>query len=350
MRYLLVSSLSLLIFLSVGFRPQAPHAPKMSLSDYGFFQGNPADQIPAEGVVSYELNSPLFSDYAQKLRFVQLPSGAAVPYNDREVLDFPIGTTIIKTFYYPKDARKPEKGRQLMETRLLIHEEKGWKALAYHWNESQTDATLEVAGGTKAIQWTDGGGKKHKLDYAFPNLNQCKGCHSYDGEIRPIGPSARQLNGNLKYDQTPQNQLQHWAAEGWLTDMPALAEVPKAPVWNDPTTGTLDERARIYLDINCAHCHNAHGPAYTSGFFLDVHQTDPVTWGIYKSPVAAGRGAGARSHDIVPGQPDQSILYYRMDSNDPGIMMPEVGRKVLDKEGLSLIHDWIATMNPQDFQ
>jgi uncharacterized repeat protein (TIGR03806 family) len=348
MKYLF--SFPLFILLSLGFMTKPEPVPKMNLSDYGFFQGDIADQLPADGVVPYQLNTPLFSDYARKLRFVQLPDGAVTPYNDREVLNFPVGTTIIKTFYYPVDARKPEKGRQLMETRLLIHEEKGWKALAYHWNEDQTDAVLEVAGGNKFVKWTDTKGKKHKLDYAFPNLNQCKGCHSYKGEMRPIGPSARQLNGDFDYGSVNENQLLHWAEAGILAGLPALDKVPKAAVWNDPASGSLDERARIWLDINCAHCHNEHGPASTSGFFLDVHQTDPTVWGVYKSPVAAGRGAGGRAHDIVPGRPEESILYYRLDSNDPGIMMPEVGRKVLDQEGLQLIHDWISAMKAEDFQ
>ncbi|MEL7338845.1 MAG: SO2930 family diheme c-type cytochrome [Bacteroidota bacterium] len=342
---------SVLIALGLGSAPQLqPEAgPRMSLSEYGFFVGDVSAQMPADGVVPYQLNTPLFSDYSEKLRFVKLPSGERVPYNAKEVLDFPVGTTIIKTFYYPVDARKAEKGRQLMETRLLIHEETGWKALAYHWNEEQTDAYLEVAGGTKEVKWINAKGKKKKLAYVFPNLNQCKGCHSYDGKLRPIGPSARQLNGALDYGQGPENQLAHWQSHEMIAEMPDLAQVPKAPIWDDPATGTLDERARIWLDINCAHCHNEHGPASTSGFFLDVHQTDPVVWGINKAPVAAGRGAGDRAYDIVPGKPDESILYYRMNSTDPGIMMPELGRKLLHPESLSLIHEWISEMNPEDY-
>ncbi|RMG70190.1 MAG: hypothetical protein D6722_09010, partial [Bacteroidetes bacterium] len=190
----------LLLGLTLGFtsRPQ-PEAPKVALSEYGFFVGDIAAQQPAPGVMPYALNTPLFTDYAEKLRFVRLPDGATVDYNDREVLDFPVGTAIIKTFFYPVDARKPEKGRRLMETRLLLHQEEGWKALPYHWNEAQTDAYLEVAGAITPVKWIDAEGKKHKLDYVMPNLNQCKGCHSLAGEMTPIGPSARQLNGDFVY-------------------------------------------------------------------------------------------------------------------------------------------------------
>lgn len=336
-----------LILMFSSFSTQTPEsgsAPKMKLSDYGFFEGNPADQIPAEGVVPYSLNTPLFSDYAEKLRFVRLPEGSTVAYQGEKVFDFPVGTALIKTFYYPKDMRNPSKGRTLMETRVLLHEEKGWKALPYVWNEAQTEATLEVAGEHKEISWKNAKGKKQKLEYSIPNMNQCKSCHNVDGVLKPIGPSARQLNGEWTYADQPQNQLMHWQEAGMLSEMPDLTIVPRAPVWNDAKSGTLTDRARIWLDINCAHCHNPQGPASTSGFFLDVHQTDPTVLGVLKSPVAAGRGAGGNDYDIEPGKPDASILVYRMESTDPGIMMPEIGRKLVHQEGVALIREWIEEM------
>ncbi|MEO0474124.1 MAG: SO2930 family diheme c-type cytochrome [Bacteroidota bacterium] len=336
----------LLLVPLLGFHRQAGQKSyPMNLSEYGFFTGKLSDQQPGPGVVPYQLNSPLFSDYAQKLRFIKLPEGEGVAYHDQEVLNFPVGTTIIKTFYYPHDARKPEKGRQLMETRLLIHEEEGWKALPYQWNEAQTEAVLEVAGGRKDVKWISASGKKMKLTYVMPNLNQCKGCHSWDGAIRPIGPSARQLNGDFSYETGVKNQLSYWNEAGMIRNLPDLATVPRMAVWNDPASGSLDERARAWLDINCAHCHNAHGPANTSGFFLDIHQSDPTTIGILKKPVAAGRGSGGFAHDIEPGKPEQSILVHRIASTDPGVMMPELGRKLVHKEGLDLIREWIAAMD-----
>ncbi|MEL6677023.1 MAG: SO2930 family diheme c-type cytochrome [Bacteroidota bacterium] len=335
-----------LFLMSSGLTTQSAPLPAIpqKLSDYAFFAGEMAAQKPVAGVIPYALNTPLFSDYAEKLRFVKLPAGQAAPYNAKEVLDFPVGTTIIKTFYYHKDARKPEKGRQLMETRLLIHEEKGWKALAYHWNDEQTEAYLEVAGGRKKVAWVNEQGKKQKLEYSFPNLNQCKGCHSYEGDLKPIGPSVRQLNGDHAYETGTHNQLAYWEENGWLQGLPDQ-DVPRMAVWNDPATGSLDERARAWLDINCAHCHRAEGPAYTSGFFLDIHQTDPTTWGVRKAPVAAGRGSGGRTYDIEPGNADASILYFRIISEDPGIMMPEVGRQVVHKEGVALIREWINQLS-----
>ena len=319
-------------------------APKEKLSEYGFFAGNPADQIPVAGVTPYALNTPLFSDYAEKLRFVQLPQGQTVAYNSTDVLDFPVGTTLIKTFYFPNDFRNPAKGRRLLETRLLVHETAGWKALGYVWNEAQTEAFLDVAGETKDVSYVDADGKKRKHAYTIPNLNQCKGCHNRAEKLVPIGPSVQQLNGELSYGSKTENQLTHWKNEGLLTGLPALADCPKTPVWNRPETGSLELRARAWLDINCAHCHNPSGPAMTSGLNLSSDETAPATLGVLKTPVAAGRGSGGRQFDIVPGKPDASILLYRLESTDPGIMMPEVGRKTTHREGVELIRDWIKSL------
>ncbi|MEM7509612.1 MAG: SO2930 family diheme c-type cytochrome [Bacteroidota bacterium] len=339
----------LALFISSGFYSPFQEESKlqkypMKLSDYALFKGDPAEQIPEEGVIPYELNTPLFSDYAEKLRFIKLPEGEKADYRNRGVLAFPEGTIIIKTFYYPVDKRSPEKGRKLMETRLLIHEAEGWKAVPYHWNEDQTEAYLEVAGGMKEVSWKDERGKKQKVNYVFPNMNQCKGCHSNDGEMTPIGPSAKQLNGEFSYDEGVENQLLFWDKHKLLTGMPEMADIPKIAVWNEPSSGSLDHRARAWLDINCAHCHNPKGPASTTGLFLEYEEMDQTALGMMKTPVAAGRGSGGFLHDIEPGKPDQSILYYRINSEDPGVMMPELGRKLIHKEGVALIREWIGSM------
>ena len=326
--------------------------PKEKLSDYQFFEGNGSEQKPTKGVLPYSLNTPLFSDYAEKLRFVKLPDNQTVAYNDTEVLDFPVGSTIIKTFYYPNDFRKPELGRKLIETRLLIHEEDGWKALDYVWNDEQSEAYLEVAGDTKEVSYIDANGKKKKHEYGIPNINQCKGCHNRNEKMTPIGPSARQLNGVFQSSvggeqsstKIADNQLINLQKLGILTNLPAIETVPKAAVWNKLESGSLDERARIWLDINCAHCHRKGGPAQTSGLNLSIHETEPIAYGILKTPVAAGRGSGNRNYDIVRGKPDESIIVYRMESTDPGIMMPEVGRKTTHREGVELIKEWIKAM------
>ena len=308
---------------------------KENLSDYGFFKGTLKDQIPTDGVVLYTLNSPLFSDYASKLRFVRLPEGKSVSYNPDSVLQFPVGTAIVKTFYYPFDERNPEKGRRLMETRVLLHEAKGWVALPYIWNKEQTDAVLEVAGGSDQVSWIDAAGKKQSFEYQVPNMNQCKGCHERSGEMTPIGPSVRQLNDG--------QQLQHWETAGLLKGLPK-DHIPALVNYSN-ASASLDDRVKAYLDINCAHCHNATGPARSSGLYLEWNSKDPTAYGFFKAPVAAGRGSGNLSYDIVPGKPEQSILHYRMASRDPGVMMPELGRQLTHHEGVELVRSWIQSMN-----
>jgi len=307
---------------------------KENLSDYGFFKGTLKEQIPSDGVVLYTLNSPLFSDYASKLRFVKLPAGQSVAYNPDSVLQFPVGTAIVKTFYYPIDERNPKKGRRLMETRVLLHEPKGWVALPYIWNKEQTDAVLEVAGGSDQVSWIDGAGKKQSLEYQVPNMNQCKGCHERSGKMTPIGPSVRQLNDG--------QQLQHWETAGLLKGLPK-DHIPALVNYSD-ASASLDDRVKAYLDINCAHCHNPTGPARSSGLYLTWDSKDRTAYGFLKPPVAAGRGSGNLSYDIVPGKPDQSILHYRMASRDPGVMMPELGRQLTHHEGVELVRSWISSL------
>lgn len=319
---------------------------KINLSEYGFFQGEIANMEPMDGILPYDLNTPLFTDYAFKKRFVKLPEGTSAQYRDSAVFDFPKGSILIKNFYYPKDFRKPNQDLQIIETRLLINEEEGWVALPYIWNEDQTDASLEVAGGILDVSWKHYNGKKRQVKYLVPTMNQCKGCHESNGDFAPIGPAARHLNKQYHYADGMANQLEKWSQEGLLSGMPEnLADVQKNAVADDPATGDINQRARAWLDINCAHCHSKTGPANTSGLFLDVFVQDKSQLGVFKPPIAAGRASGNQLYDIVPGKPNESILLDRLESNDPGIKMPEIGRNSVPTEGVELVRQWIKQMS-----
>jgi uncharacterized repeat protein (TIGR03806 family) len=332
------------ILLASAIQREKPPAEK--LSDYGLFTGKLADLVPADDLVPYTLNTPLFTDYAEKLRFLRIPPGTVIPYNDSSVFDFPAGTVLVKNFFYPKDFRDPSRGREIIETRLLVRDEKGWKALPYVWNKEQTEAYLDVAGETRQVKYTDVAGKSRQHAYYIPNMNQCKGCHNRYETMAPIGPSARQLNGEMIYGGKTMNQLAYWASRGMISGMPDREQLPVGVKWDDPRTGSLDQRARAWLDINCGHCHRPGGPASTSGLYLTVHEKDPLRLGIGKAPVAAGRGSGDLQVSIMPGQPEKSILLYRMASTDPGVMMPELGRSLAHGEGIALIRQWIREMKP----
>lgn len=314
---------------------------KLKLSEYNFFN-NPIKNLDAsEGVILYSLNSPLFSDYAFKKRFVKIPAGHKAGYNSKEVLDFPEGTVLIKNFYYPADFREPEKNLRLLETRLLILENGNWKALPYIWNEEQTEAYLSISGKTIAVEWVHYDGMKRQLNYSVPNANQCKGCHLKGNKMMPIGPSARQLNGSLPGEI--KNQLMEWMEHGLLENIPALNQLPRLVSYEN-TKEPIAKRARAWLEINCAHCHRSDGAAKTSGLRLTADENDLLVLGVGKAPIAAGKGSGGRLFGIVPGRPEESILQYRIESIHPGIMMPELGRKLVHEEGVELVREWIKEM------
>jgi len=315
------------------------------LSSYRFFVGDEAEQQPNDGVIPYDLNTQLFSDYTVKHRFIWVPPERHATYDATESFDFPVGTVVIKSFAYPVDLRDPSLGADLIETRLLVRRAHGWVGLPYVWNDARTDARLRVLGAPLTVSGVQTDGEVGTFPYNVPNANQCKGCHDEHGGIMGLlGVKARNLNKDYPYAEGTENQLAYWTRKGLLGGAPAPVEAPRAAVFDDPQSGSLEQRARTYLDVNCGNCHNASGPARTTGLYLTVHETDPTHLGICKSPVAAGRGTGGRMFGIAPGQPAQSILVFRMGSTEPGIAMPELGRRRVHAEGVGVISEWIASL------
>jgi uncharacterized repeat protein (TIGR03806 family) len=299
--------------------------PKLSAFRLGVTAGFPLGRA----LKPYTLNTPLFSDYAEKYRAIYVPDGAKIGHRAAGVLDFPVGSVLIKSFGYPADLRKPDEGVRIIETRLLIHRQSGWVALPYVWDKQGKDADLVRVGRRVPAEWIDLKGVKRSISYAIPNVNQCKDCHAQNRVLVPIGPTARNL-------ALPDHML------GILGR--SLNNVTPLPRWNDPATGTVAERARAYLDVNCAHCHSREGAASNSGLYLGYDEPVGATLGVGKRPVAAGHGSGAFSFGIEPGKPDQSIIVHRMNSLQPGVAMPELGRATVHDEGVALVSAWIAEM------
>jgi uncharacterized repeat protein (TIGR03806 family) len=283
------------------------------LSSFRFFISG---DRPNARVAPYALKTPLFSDYADKDRFLYVPLGQTVAFSDDGLPVFPIGSALIKTFRY---------GAAKVETRVLLHRAEGWVALPYVWEGG--DAVLRRAG--RRIAMTVRG---TSIDYAVPNVNQCKDCHSDDGKLVPVGPKARNLF---------EPDVAYWRKAGLVAARPVAAR--PVPVWDD-VRAPLEARARAYLDVNCGHCHNPRGSASNSGLNLTWETTDRVALGIGKTPVAAGRGSGGHAYAIVPGDPARSILVHRMASREPGVAMPELGREMVHDEGVRLVSDWIRAM------
>lgn len=297
------------------------------LSAFGLFRGN--DPKRPLNATPYELRTPLFSDYADKARFISLPAGQQAKVGADGRLQFPVGTVLVKSFGWAS----VNNGRPV-ETRLLIHRAAGWVALPYVWDADGKDATLKVAGTRIPVTFKRPDGAVQTISYAVPNKNQCKDCHNENGAIVPIGPRAANMVLGKALD----------ASDRKRTFANFEAVKPVMPRWDDPKSGTLDQRARAYLDVNCAHCHNPAGSASNSGLFLGWNVTDRKALGIGKRPVAAGRGSGGLDFAIAPGDPDASIMIYRLESTEPGIAMPEVGRGAIHREGAQLLRQWIAQM------
>ena len=322
------------------------------------------------GVVPYDLNSALFSDYAHKLRTVLVPPGTTVRYGEEDFA-FPVGTVITKTFYYPKapaaagsdtiavaKVLQQSQGEsldltriRLLETRLLINTATGWVALPYVWNAGQTEATLSLAGESLSLELVDDRSRT-PFTYMVPDTNQCAGCHAlehHEQQLEPIGVKARHLNKDYQYAQVAENQLVHWQKLGLLTGSPAPQDAPRNARWDEIATGDIEARARAYLDVNCGHCHRPRGAANTSGLLLNAQETNRVKLGVCKIPVASGRGSGDDLFDIVPGVPTESILLHRMDSTEADVAMPELGRSLIHTEGVQLVREWIASLSGSCF-
>lgn len=340
------------------------------LSDWDVVYAENGVMSMSEGVLPYDLNSALFTDYAHKLRTVWMPKGVSANYTPNDALNFPVGTIISKTFYYPRvegeamdsmavlktdDYTRDMKNGgldlaavRLVETRVIVHRQDGWVALPYVWNEAQTEARLKRTGDIQKLELVDQvAGTQASFPYVVPNSNQCAGCHGTDSvtrNIMPIGPKARHLNKNYTYAGTMQNQLVKLQEVGYLTGLPAMETVAKSAVWDDETL-SLSERARAYLDINCSHCHSTVGPADTSGLHFEPQTEFGSYLGVCKISVSAGAGTGGFLFDINPGQADRSIMTFRMKSTNPGTMMPELGRSTVHTEGVALMDAWINQLD-----
>ena len=356
-----------------------------TLSSYGLFAdaADPTKNPNGDGV-PYELNTQLFTDYASKHRFIFLPPGEKLKYEDHEQCDtlnvydcytatlaFPVGTVIAKTFSF-----KDGEAENVIETRLLIKRlgadgKPIWTGFAYEWTteNGQRVAKLRLEGATQSVTWDyedenpnarDASGERPHYtgsteQYAIPNASACLLCHGGDDReagTAPIGPKVRNLNRDNTYGTQTINQLAFLQSRG-LLELPAGKTPPQLlamPQWNVPGSSgeaadsPLDKhlRARAYLEVNCMHCHNPGGGAQNSGLRLDAF-TSPMgnAHGICKPPIAAGRGADSGTYDLQPGDSGISILPNRVASTESGVRMPPVARSVMQTEAVSLLTDWV---------
>ena len=280
---------------------------------------------PAQGLIPYDINIPLWSDGAIKERWMALPDGNFIHIDADGDWQFPIGSVLIKNF------RLADK---LIETRLFIYHYDGeWGGYSYEWNDDQTDAILLPAGKSKMVN-----GQVWK----FPSRSQCMQCHTIAAG-RTLGPETIQLNGEFIYPSTgvKANQLTS-LSHIELFDAPlsdSVDNLPRLPRTTDETT-SLESRARGYLHANCSMCHRPGGPGLGPEDFR--YEIPTMGMGAVNMLPTQGYLGVADARLLSPGDPEKSIISLRIKASGLG-RMPPLGTEIIDQQNSTLIDQWIES-------
>ena len=327
------------------------------LSETGAFS-NLETLDPADGLIPYALNTPFWSDGALKSRWVAIPNDGSFNTSDEQVLfsqedvwQFPPGTVVVKHFDLATDLTDLSQLRRL-ETRFIIKGEgTSYYFLTYRWNEEGTDAVLLEDGLVESIAIRTSNGVRIQ-PWTYPSADQCIDCHrSVSGFI--LGPSTRQLNGNLTYPSTGRtaNQLATWNRLGIFSDT-----IPEDSLSayltsrsSDDQSASLQDRALSYLDSNCAYCHRP-GSIRTSSF--DARLSKPLETSGIINGFAFNNLSIQGAAIVVPGDTARSLIYQRMRNLNNQNAMPPLAKAVIDSAGLKLIESWILSLddNPTDVE
>lgn len=331
--------------------------PYPKLSDYKFFEGDMKNQIPALNVLPYEPSSSLFSDYAHKKRFVWMPPGTKATYvGDTKNLELPVGSVLIKTFYYDNVQNiTPVGGRRIIETRLMIKKASGWIFAEYVWNAEQTEAFFDLAGSNTDISWKDENNVIKSTSYRIPNEVQCIICHKNKEMVGtteittfiPIGIKPQNLNYSYSYGNETKNQLTKWVEIGYLENNFTLPSAENTVINYKDNTQPLEKRVRSYLDINCAHCHSPNRHCDYRPMRLAFSETGGpngrTNMGVCVNTEDTSF-APALSKIIQPGNVNRSMLFYRINTTDESFRMPLHGRSVKHDEGIAMLQEWINSL------
>lgn len=310
--------------------------PYQKLSRYNMFEGELKNMEPVEDVMVYEPASMLFTDYAHKKRFIWMPYNVKAKYkDDGEILDMPIGTILVKHFYY--DLVQPNNDRKIIETRVMIHKMTGWEFAEYVWNDEQTEAYLDMDGSYKSLSWIDDNGNPRSTNYRIPSETECFICHKTNGKPIPIGVKPQNLNHNHDYGSGQVNQLDHMIQMGYLESKPS--SIVSTIDYNDPSY-SIDLRFRSYVDINCAHCHREGAHCDYRPLRLAFNETsDPQNLGLCVEPDEILDPA--MNFIIAPSNISRSLMHFRLSATDENVRMPLLGRTLVHDEGVAILEQWI---------
>ena len=289
--------------------PADAEAPEL-LSQTGLYEDIEAKTLAAY-VQPFSPRYELWSDAAQKARWVYLPECGVVDTSDMDDWSFPVGARLWKEFAI--DGVR-------IETRLIERVGEGpydFVFAAYVWNEDETEATIAPEGVVNVA------GTTHDV----PDEPACRECHGTDTEgggrpSRVLGFSALQL---------PATTLDELSAAGMLTDAPdGDYEVPG---------GGAEQAALGYLHANCGHCHNATADAAEPidlDLWVSVDDVDVEDTGAYRTAVGVANTLFNDQHvtaRIEPGFPEQSSVAFRMRERGNAAQMPPLGTEAVDDTG-----------------
>ncbi len=304
-----------------GLDPQCQPGPSAfselpeKLSELNLYENeNLGDLTPSPAVFQYELNTALFTDHAKKQRIIAIPAGEQMISNGDKLPHFPDNTIISKTFYYNFDNRNPSLGRKIIETRVLVKQNGEWVTGNYLWNNAQTEAFLTEERSNTDVSFIDSDGNNINIGYVVPSKDDCFTCHQTNSNATPIGPKLR----NMNLVANGRNQLQSLIDRQWLSGIFHPDEISILPNLTDPNE-SVENRARAYFEVNCAHCHTDGGLMQSLDIRLDF-DTQLVETGIKSK-----------------GEIIEIFMANRF--------MPIIGTTVVDEEGLELIKAYIERLN-----
>lgn len=309
------------------------------LSQTGAF-ADTRDMVPAAGLIPYDVIVPFWSDGAVKERWISVPAGR-IKFSPTGEWIFPRGTVFVKTFELPVDETRPDRKRRL-ETRLLVCDaDGGVYGVTYKWRPDNSDADLLASNLTETISIHTATGMRTQAWY-YPSRQDCLTCHTANAGL-VLGVKTRQLNRDCQYpaSRVTDNELRTWSHLGLFdtnlddadwSRFPALARL-------DDATRSLQDRARSYLDANCAQCHRPHG---TVAYFDARYDTPLERQNLVNGSVLIDERIDD-PHIIAPKDVWRSILYMRTDTTE-AFRMPPLARNTVDEAGMKLIRQWIESL------
>ncbi len=296
--------------------------------------------IPSKGVIPYDIVVAFWSDGAAKSRAVAVPDGK-IKYSPTGDWFFPKGTVFMKTFELPTDAGDPGVKRRL-ETRLLVCDDAGGVyGVVYKWRPDNSDADLLSTSRTEEIPIKTATGETRTQTWYYPSRQDCLTCHNVNTS-GVLGVKARQMNRPFTYPSgVIDNELRAWNHLGMFAPAQKetdLAQVPTLAAADD-TSRSVQERARSYLDANCAHCHRPKG---TVAYFDARYDTPLERQELIDGPILIDQGID-RPRVISPHDIWRSIAFMRVNTVDD-IKMPPIARETIDQKGVKLLQDWIESL------